>query len=281
MLRSIFLTTFLLGAYCIACCQSMGITFHDEASDTLKINELLMSAKGLHGEELVANLSRKFLEKPYIAGTLEENNEESLTVNLDEFDCTTLVETVMALALTVEEGRDSWRDFVYTLRKIRYRGGVTNGYASRLHYISDWIVDNTHRGNFKEVTQNSPLASYEVKTLDFMSSHRNLYEAMASGDVYEAIKNVEVGYRSHRFPVIKSEKVGRAMKDFLKEGDIVAIVSRTKGLDVAHMGIVTMKNGVAHLLHASSKGGKVMVDEMPLDRYLTRNRHVGIRVIRL
>ena len=48
------------------------------------------------------------------------------------------------------ENRKSWRDFIYNLKRMRYRSGEINGYPSRLHYVSDWIVDNRFRGNFAD-----------------------------------------------------------------------------------------------------------------------------------
>ena len=41
-----------------------------------------------------------FLKTPYVAHTLEVNEEEKLVVNFDEVDCTTFVEYVLALALS-------------------------------------------------------------------------------------------------------------------------------------------------------------------------------------
>lgn len=67
----------------------------------------------------------------------------------------------------------------------------------------------------------------------------------------------------------------------LKEGDIVALTTNTPGLDVTHMGIIKMVNGVPHLMHASSKQKKVIIDPLTLADYMRRNRTQGIRVLRL
>lgn len=48
-----------------------------------------------------------FLKTPYVAHTLEVNDEEKLVVNFDEVDCTTFVEYVLALSLSpVKDGGD-------------------------------------------------------------------------------------------------------------------------------------------------------------------------------
>ncbi|MDE6086020.1 MAG: DUF1460 domain-containing protein, partial [Muribaculaceae bacterium] len=152
--------------------------FHNEASDTVRINSLLIDASKIKNpQERVAFIGKQFINTPYVAGTLEGDTEE-LRVNIDELDCTTFVDNVLAIAYTAGEGRLSWRDFIYNLENMRYRSGTMNGYSSRLHYFSDWVVDNVHRGNFKEFTSHIPGCSWEVKTIDFMSSNRDKYPAL-------------------------------------------------------------------------------------------------------
>ena len=206
-----------------------------------------------------------------------------LTVNLDEMDCTTFVETVSAMVLTIKERRNSWQDFLYNLEQLRYRQGRINGYASRLHYISDWIVDNTHRGNLRDITDRLPGAKYQVKTIDYMSRHRDSYPAMKDDATFEGIKNSEVGYRSHRYPYIRRSALMTKKAPFwIKEGDIIAFTTKIEGLDVTHIGIVMLKDGVPHLLHASSKLGKVVLDPTPLSEYLRKNNSItGARFIRI
>ena len=256
------------------------VRFHNEAVDTTKITNTLieLDSRQLDSPEaLVAAAGECFLGTPYVAGTLE-GNPEQLTVNTEELDCTTFVETALALALTVENHRTSWRDYINTLEQLRYRNGRVNGYPSRLHYISDWIVDNTHRGNLIEVTERIGRADSKIKTLDYMSSHRDAYPALADSANYAGVKNVEIGYRSHKYPYIKSTNIGSAQ---LKDGDVVALTTNAQGLDVTHLGIIKLVNGVPHLMHASSKQKKVIIDDLPLADYLRRNRTQGIRVIRL
>lgn len=275
------LSAIVIGATSAMATSPFDIKFHNEASDTTAITNILIECATAnlddHGEYMTA-IAANFIGRPYAAHTLEGNTEQ-LTVNLDEFDCTTLVETVAALAITVYENRTSWRDFVYNLRKIRYRGGEINGYPSRLHYISDWIVDNTHRGNIKDVTDRIGKASYQVKTIDFMSQNRDKYAALKDDDTYSRIKSHEIGYRSHRYPYIKPANI-KSTK--IKDGDIIFITSAIKGLDVSHAGIAKLVDGVPHLVHASSKENKVIIDPLPLHEYVLHNRKAtGIRIVRI
>lgn len=262
--------------------------FGNEKSDTTVINELLESRGAAQNfatpEARVALFARSFEGTPYGAHTLE-GDPEMLTVRLDSLDCTTFVETAMALAYTSMESRRSWRDFVYNLQRMRYRGGNVNGYPSRLHYISDWIVDNRHRGIFTDVTDHFPRVSYIMRTIDFMTTNRDLYPALADSANYARMRDLENGYRQHRFPYIKTNDLAlKSTKAELHDGDVVALVSNLKNLDVTHMGIVVKESPTAdpYLLHASSTDGKVEVSKLPLDQFMKKNRQwVGLRVIRL
>lgn len=279
--NAILAITCLTTLYANAILPSEAVFAH-ESTDTTRINRLLAIAiEKRDPQARVAAVGRELIGTPYATGTLE-GTPEQLKINLDSMDCTTYVETVMAIAYTAGEGRTSWRDYVYNLEKIRYRQGTINGYASRLHYISDWIVDNTHRGTLVEYTSRMPINDWAVKTLDFMSSHRDKYPALKDSAEYARIKNAEIGYRNHRFPYIKATRLGaKPIISALKEGDVVAITTKTPGLDVSHMGIIVKIDGAPYLMHASSKQGKVVIDSLNLAEYLRRNGGTGIRVIRL
>lgn len=261
------------------------VRWHNEQEDTTRISHILLEASSLSDQsanKVMVHIGEMFTDTQYSAGTLE-GSPEMLTVNLDEMDCTTFIETVTAMTLTVIEGRNSWQDFLYNLEQLRYRQGRIDGYASRLHYISDWIVDNTHRGNLSEVTDRIPGVAYQVKTLDYMTRHRDAYPAMSDDEVFEKIKSCEVGYRSHRFPYLKSSTLmSKNASSQLKSGDIIAFTTKTEGLDVSHIGIVVIVDGTPRLLHASSKNGKVTIDPMTLAEYLRKNHNItGARLIRV
>ena len=262
------------------------ILFHNETSDTTRIDNLLSEGTtavgNKNGNEQIFFFANNFVDAPYAAGTLE-HSPEVLVVNIDEFDCTTFVETALALAYTIGEGRNSWRDFVYNLQRLRYKNGIVDGFSSRLNYFSDFVIDNTHRGNIKEITSQLPGSEYTVKTIDYMSRNRDSYPALKDSVQYARIRETESGYRSHRFPYIKSSRVAsKALWKELSDGDVVCITTKTPGLDVQHMGIIKKIDGVPYLLHASSAAGKVTVDKFPLHEYLRRNRQAsGIRVIRI
>lgn len=281
----LYIATSLLIPFTLRGVTPSQIRWHNESTDTTKITKLLIQATDFSASnpnELMEFIGRQFVGTPYKSGSLDVE-PEMLTINLDEFDCTTFVETVTALALTIEDRKNSWQDFANNLESLRYRQGEANGYASRLHYFSDWIVTNTHRGYIKEVTDRIPQSDSQIKTLDYMSHNRTSYPALKDSATFEGIKNMEVGYRSHRFPYIKSARLtSKFVINSLKGGDIVALTTKTGGLDVSHVGLIVIENDGPHLLHASSREGKVIVDKLPLAEYMRKSPTLtGIRVIRL
>ncbi len=271
----------IAGIKCHAILPSEAV-FHNESTDTTRISEMLIKAAEIKDtQQRILWIAEEFVGTPYAPGTLE-GDEELLRINLDSLDCTTFAETVMAMAYTAGERRTSWRDYVYNLERMRYRGGNINGYSSRLHYFSDWVVDNTHRGNIKEVTSRMPVNDWSVKTIDFMTENREKYPKLADPEEYEKMKNCEIGYRSHRFPYIKVSRLGsKDMINAIHDGDLIALTTKTPGLDVTHMGFIKKINGELHLIHASSKKGSVIVDESKLTDYMRRTGATGIRIIRL
>lgn len=286
LIQTIIFTASLTVAPLIHAAEPLAVEWHDEASDTTRITQILNEVGALHIADpgrRTAAIARHFIGTPYVGGTLE-GEREALRVNLDELDCTTLVDVVAALSYTLGENRSGWQDLVYNLRRMRYRNGEINGYPSRLHYNCEWAVDNIHRGNIEDATRNIPKCFYIVRTIDFMSTHRDRYKALADSADFEAIRRVENGFRSHRFPYIKTADTrAKEVRAALREGDIVAFVSNLKDLDVTHLGLLVREaDGLLHVLHASSAEGRVVVSAQPLPEFLRRNRQwLGIRVYRL
>ena len=70
--------------------------------------------------------------------------------------------------------------------------------------------------------------------------------------------------------------------DAIHDGDILAIVTRKKGLDTSHLGFAVWKGGRLHLLNASSIHKKVVLEPMTLWQYMKKHpSQLGVRVIRL
>lgn len=227
---------------------------------------------------------------PYVAATLEVNKEEDLVVNLRQLDCTTLVENVVALTLAVRDDRPSFTAFCRELERIRYAGGVRDGYSSRNHYFSEWIDSNEKMGIVKEVKGKVgkncfPFTAEQMLDLHYMSVHPEKYPMLEG-------KTDEIG-RIRRNEKRVSGKVVRYIpaglldkgKDVLSDvcdGDILAIVTKKKGLDTSHLGFAVWQDGRLHLLNASSIHKKVVLEPMTLSQYMKKHpSQAGVRVVRM
>jgi hypothetical protein len=102
-------------------------------SDSVKVMRLLKEASQQKaGTNYMLYFARKLAGLPYVAKTLEKNDQERLVVNLRQMDCTTFVETVLALKRCMDQGNRTFENFCDNLRLIRYRGGEVS-YPNRLH----------------------------------------------------------------------------------------------------------------------------------------------------
>ena len=258
--------------------------FHCD-SDTTLINQLLIQGyeSGIKdANALIEFYARKLLGTPYVAHTLE-GDEEMLTINIHELDCLTFIETLYSLTRATIDGRYSWRDFAANIENVRYRGGVMGDYSSRIHYISEWIIDNHMRGNLVEITPDLPHCDYMVKNIDYMTTHTSQYRQLKNDSaMVEKIRHYEL--RNHRFPYLKRSWLDdKKVKAALKSGDFISLVTKQDGLDVSHNGIIIVDDkGDPYLLDASMSGGKVMLEGKPLFKYLQNSKtNIGVRFFRM
>jgi hypothetical protein len=235
-------------------------------------------------DTLMISNAKTMLGNDYVAGTLEVNGaDEQLVINCDEVDCTTFVEYALAMSLCPTQGRDmSENDFAKNLLKIRYRDGKVNGYASRLHYISEWIDNGVNAGLIEDITAQNAQATAKL-SLSYMSKNTSKYEQLAASAKNVAeIKKVEKAYTGKTVKWVPAASLTEEGPDYVKDGDIIVIMTNIAGLDVAHMGIAIHVDGKLTLMHASSTQGKVVVDDNSL-KSLTANHAnwTGIRVLRM
>ena len=252
-----------------------------EVPDSVTVERLLAS-----GDTTTLYYARQLIGRPYVAYTLEVNDEEQLVVNLRQLDCTTLVETVCALTLTAREGKRDFRSYCRHLQQLRYRQGKINGYPSRLHYFSDWINDKVAMRLVREISSDkAPFTAIQTLNLNYMSTHPQAYKALRQHpSMVKQIAEQEkrLTGRQYRF-IPKTDKPDNTLlKQFIHDGDILAITCSKPGLDIAHLGFAVWSKDGLHLLNASQLHKKVVEEPMTLWQYLAKHpSHTGIRVIRL
>lgn len=254
------------------------------AEDSLRVVNLLRKDCG--GNNDVLFYARQFKGIPYVASTLEMSEEEELVVNLREMDCTTLVETVLALSMTKRQESDKFADYCKNLMQLRYWNGEMNGYLSRLHYFTWWMHDNMDKKIISEVTDKKYFTASIVVKNNYMSMHPEKYRFL-KGNVnsVDSIAKLENKYNGPDGRYLPEKYAGLQRKELsmIKDGDLVAIVTRKNGLDYSHLGFAVWGNdGYLHLLNASSIHHKVVEEPKTLKKYLSEHpTSVGIRLFRL
>ncbi len=228
------------------------------------------------GEVIVA-LARRFADAPYEEHTLDRGGQEELVENLHSFDCVTLVESVLALSLAVKSNHLTHEYYRDMLRTLRYRDGICAGFGSRLNYFSEWIANNERKGLVKDLTQalgGVPLQ----KAIHFLSDARRFPDDSTAS----SIRSTEHQLSDTTYFEIPVARVGSVVSS-LRDGDVIAVTTTIRGLDVAHTGfVVHSSDGTVHLLHASEVDRKVETTKESLEQYLRRHKTFsGIRVVRV
>lgn len=240
------------------------------------------NAAKMSGGSLMLAIAGEFTGNKYVAGTLEQGSNEPLVINTQELDCTTFVEQVVAIYATVNERKEGFRDMCTNLQRIRYRGGIRSGYASRLHYISQWIADSAKQHIIHEIDY-GPVGRTLPIDLHYMSTHPASYKQLQeNGTLVNEIAKWERAMHGIEAAYIPKQELLRTANELpVYDGDIIALTTNIKGLDVTHIGFAFWENGKLHMLHASSAAGKVIKDHKNLYEYQKNKKsQTGIRVFR-
>jgi len=249
----------------------------DEAIFLQKQN-LLRQQTGKTRAQQCLYLAESFLGIPYKTGTLDIHQEEQLTLNFGVLDCWTLVENCIALSMVGPDA--SYDQYKKQVQHLRYWGGEINGYASRHHYFTGWILQAEKLNVLKDVTRDFN-GIPNRKKISFITDNPTKYPKLKDDATKKAILAAEGRINRHPWFFIPKHKVA-AKEGWIKEGDIIILCSSRRNLDVAHQGFAIVKNGRIHLLHASSLKKKVIVSSEPLPQYLAKQKgQSGIMVVRI
>lgn len=233
---------------------------------------------GTVGEKLLT-IAQHFKGVPYVAHTLESETGEQLVCRFDAFDCTTLVENLVALTRSKQQNA-TFEAFQEELTRVRYRNGQINHYGSRLHYFVDWAHENEQRGIVKNISQQLG-GVLHAKPIHFMSTKKELYKGISSESILDEIKQAETNINSRERYYIPVQKIA-SIEHLLQDGDIVGITSTIDGLDCNHQGVIKKIGKKAHLYHASSKEMKVVLSSNTIAEYVASSKkNDGIIVMRM
>lgn len=256
-------------------------------ADSLKVMDLLKKAKSLKNKTMATYMvffGREFKGVPYVGKTLEKNANEKLVVNLRQLDCTTYVETVLALSRTMAQRKLTFANYCDNLKKVRYRNGNV-AYPSRQHYFTYWIQENTKEKIVENIqSPNPPFSATQSVNANYMTTHLESYPMLKGkpqwvkqiAEMEESITDTKQKYMPTN--AVTNSKVARKA---VHDGDIIAIVTKKAGLEISHVGIAVWHNDGLHMLNASSLNHKVIEDDDLLQTYLRKQTSaLGIRIAR-
>ena len=290
MNRFVCFCFFLLGLVICSSANSQSSSLSSQSStpsrrDSLKVVRLLEQGRREATAPLHLWYARQLTGTPYVGQTLEVNKREKLVVNLRELDCTTFVETALALGMTQQQGSVRFEDYCRNLQTIRYRNGRLDGYASRNHYFTQWITSNEGLGIVSE--RELPLRISRTQKLDlhYMSQHPQSYPRLKKDTNAQAkIRQYERESDGRTVRYIPRDQLNQPRTSALgvvQDGDILAIVTKKDGLDTSHIGFAVWgKDGRLHLLNASQIHKCVVEEPMTLYEYMGKHpTQLGVRVI--
>ena len=163
---------------------------------------------------------------------------------------------------------------------MRYRGGERGGYASRLHYFSEWIRDGAARGLVQDLGAQLDGVPDE-RPLRFMTEHRTSYPALARNEVFDQIGEMERSLDGASRRVVPVARIAE-VSDRIETGDVLAFATTIAGLDVTHAAFAYRDGaGVLRVLHAPLSGGVVEITRATLPEYVAAIRRcTGVLVAR-
>lgn len=231
------------------------------------------------GEVMIA-VGKGFLGTPYVGKTLEIDASEPLVVELAGLDCTTFLENVVVMTRLIQSGNLTEEAYYEELETLRYRDGVRDGYTSRLHYFTDWILENERKGIITQVSEELGGTAWQ-QDIDFMTSHANLYPFLEGEEMINELAEVEAELSATQMYYLPKAELA-SLESGIRNGDLIAITTTVNGLDIAHVGFAIWHEGRVHLFHASSSLKKVVISEKPLADYLAGNKsQSGVMICRM
>ena len=217
----------------------------------------------------LVDVSEPFLDAPYVLSPLGEGAgvDPDPRLRFDAFDCTTFVETAIALALA-----NDLPDARVVLDHLRYQQGVVD-YAARRHFPeAEWIPQLTKLGLLKDITREvgGKSVTSESKKLDADVWKRARHEGLpklADERIPSGVFALDV------WPLAAAA----AAADRIPAGVVLHLVRvdfPNVPVRVSHQGLVLEKDGKKFIRHAADRMHHRVVDE-PLDRFFQRMKAYG------
>jgi hypothetical protein len=227
--------------------------------------------------DLMGKIAEELAGTPYVANTLElSTDREFCSVNFKGLDCVTFFETTLDFARILKKDLHSPTDLVKEVQFTRYRAGVVGDYTSRLHYTTDWFVDN-QRKKVIQLLDNLPEVMPFTQKVSVMSDHPDSsIQLKAHPELVPIIKRQEAAINNLALKYVPMEKIAD-IEHLLNTGDIVGVCSNAAGIDITHTGLIYCdQQGVRHFMDASSKKSamQVQIENGPISKTLNWSKNL-------
>jgi len=253
------------------------------APEPAELDAALERSSELELGRRIAARSEVLVGAPYVLSPLGEGGaggpDADPRVRYDAFDCTTFVETAMALSLV-----DSSTQVPELLDTIRYRNAAPS-FVNRRHFpAAEWIPELVELGFIEDITREvaGDAAVVEVTILNTRVWNRRRTKIL---DELPAERIPQGRFALDIWPLADA----RAGYRRIPNGTVVSTMRADRPrlpVRITHQGLVVVENGVPVLRHAADDPFGRVVDE-PLADYLDRIRGyrewhvVGIHLARV
>ena len=226
---------------------------------------------------LIGKIAEELLGTTYVPNTLELSvDREFCSVNFRGLDCVTFFETALDFARIIKKSLHTPTDLIKEIAFTRYRNGVIGDYTSRLHYTTDWFVDN-QRKQVVQILDQLPGAVPFTQKVSVMSDHPDSsMQLKAHPELVSVIKRQEAAINNLVLNYVPMDKIAD-IEHLLKTGDIVGVCSNSAGIDITHTGLIYCDDlGVRHFMDASSKKSamKVQIENGRISKSLNWSKNL-------
>ena len=260
------------------------ITSYVSREDSVLVERKIAMLKQAGGTvpELMLTAAKSMYGTPYVGGQLGlGDTQEKFRVVVGHTDCILFVEAMLCLSRTAASApaEGPWYGwFAAEVAQCRYRNPRDiRHFSDRIHYTTEWIRNLESKGVVKDITLELG-GEYYDHPIYYMSTHPSAYK-MGNADI-DRIAAVEKGLNEEPMTVIPPDVIPRIASK-VRNGDIICYVTTIGGLDIAHVAIACIDNGVLKFIHASSAEMKVVLDAKSVASYAAGRRNcAGIKVVR-
>lgn len=236
----------------------------------------------------IDRISQQWLGKPYLSDPLGEGDnaryDRDPRFRLDAFDCTTFVESTIAVAKSRSQS-----DILPQMDRVRYSRGRVD-FVTRNHIPGlDWIQNNIENGTLRDITVS--IGKNKTKIAEAVIERDEWYQ-MLKPNRLSGIPETERESRLaelHRMGQTRNKEIERvpylskedvvgnpSIVTSIPHGSVINIVRPNWDLrkligtriNISHQGLAIHRNGIVYFRHAS-QDLKVVTEE-PLASYMRR-----------